>query len=160
VELLALDTPGHTLSHICLLSQTDSPVLFSGDTLFAAGTGNCRSGGDPKQLFNTFVTQLAELPDATRIYPGHDYIVNNLGFTVDREPDNERAVKLLQDLQETYDPDQALVTDLALEREINTFLRLTSKTVIGHLRKSFPAMPKDPVPLEVFLRLRELRDLW
>jgi len=30
VELLALDTPGHTMSHICLLSKTDTPALFSG----------------------------------------------------------------------------------------------------------------------------------
>ena len=26
VELLALDTPGHTMSHVCLLSQTDTPL--------------------------------------------------------------------------------------------------------------------------------------
>jgi hydroxyacylglutathione hydrolase len=160
VELLALDTPGHTMSHICLLSKTDTPSLFSGDTLFAAGAGNCRGGGDPEELFHTFVRQLAELPDDTRVYPGHDYIVNNLGFTLDREPDNERALALLRDLKETYDPDQPLVTTLALEREINAFLRLTSKTVISKLRDSFPEMPKDPAPMEVFLRLRELRNLW
>ena len=61
VELLALDTPGHTMSHICLLSKTDTPALFSGDTLFAAGAGNCNGGGDPEELFKTFVTQLARL---------------------------------------------------------------------------------------------------
>ena len=33
VELECLDTPGHTLSHICLLSHTEQPALFSGDTL-------------------------------------------------------------------------------------------------------------------------------
>ena len=52
VELLALDTPGHTMSHICLLSKTDTPALFSGDTIFAAGAGNCGGGGDPEELFN------------------------------------------------------------------------------------------------------------
>lgn len=160
VELLALDTPGHTMSHICLLSSTDTAALFSGDTLFAAGAGNCRRGGDPEKLFNTFASQLAELPDGTRVYPGHDYVANNLGFTVNREPDNERALALLRDVTKSHDPNKPLVTTLALEREINPFFRLTSKTVISKLRDSFPAMPKNPSPEEVFLRLRKLRDRW
>ena len=82
------------MSHICLLSKTDTRALFSGATIFAAGAGNCGGGGDPEELFNTFVGQLADLPNDTRVYPGHDYIANNLGFTVDREPDNERASAL------------------------------------------------------------------
>ena len=28
VELEVLDTPGHTMSHVCLLSHTDQPALF------------------------------------------------------------------------------------------------------------------------------------
>ena len=103
---------------------------------------------------------LPNLPEDTLVYPGHDYIANNLGFTVDREPDNERALALLREVMQSYDPDQPFVTTLGLEREINTFFRLTSKTVIRKLRDSFPAMPKDPSPKEVFLRLRELRNQW
>ncbi|MYF12298.1 MAG: MBL fold metallo-hydrolase, partial [Gammaproteobacteria bacterium] len=72
VELLALDTPGHTMSHICLLSQTDQPGLFCGDTLFNAGAGNCHNGGHPNELYDTFAAQLDRLPDDTLIYPGHD----------------------------------------------------------------------------------------
>src|SRR3546814_8981217 len=45
VELEVLDTPGHTMSHVCLLSRSDQPCLFSGDTLFNAGAGNCHNGG-------------------------------------------------------------------------------------------------------------------
>ena len=70
VELLALDTPGHTMSHICLLSKTDQPALFSGDTLFNAGAGNCHGGGHPKELYETFVQQLDKLADDTLVYPG------------------------------------------------------------------------------------------
>ncbi|MEL7499005.1 MAG: hydroxyacylglutathione hydrolase [Planctomycetota bacterium] len=160
VELLALDTPGHTMSHICLLSKTDQPVLFSGDTIFAAGAGNCGGGGDPEALFHSFESQLSKLPAETRVYPGHDYLANNLAFTVDREPDNERALKLLRDVERAYDANEPLVTTLGLEREINTFFRLTSETVIGKLRDSFPAMPSHPSPKEVFLKLRELRNHW
>jgi hydroxyacylglutathione hydrolase len=159
VELECLDTPGHTMSHICLLSHTDTPALFCGDTLFNAGAGNCHSGGHPQALYLTFANQLAKLPDSTLIYPGHDYIVNNLGFTLDREPDNEKAAKLLPEVSER-DPEEALVTTLAFEKEINTFFRLHSPTVIARLREAFPDLPDEPDPRTVFLRLRELRNRW
>lgn len=160
VELLVLDTPGHTLSHVCLLSRTDPPSLFSGDTLFHAGVGNCRGGGDPEELFNTFATQMSRLSGDTQVYPGHDYAINNLGFTLDHEPDNQRARALLEQLKKSGNPTKPWATTMALEREINTFLRLTSRTAIDGLRESFPGMSEEPSPKEVFLKLRELRDDW
>ncbi len=160
VELLALDTPGHTMSHICLLSQTDTPALFCGDTLFNAGAGNCHGGGHPEQLYDTFASQLDGLPDGTLVYPGHDYITGNLQFTLDREPDNKKAASLLKELEATHDPERALVTSLAREKEINTFFRLTSPTVINRLREAFPKLDENPSPREVFLKLRELRNDW
>src|SRR3546814_19507626 len=90
VELESLDTPGHTMSHVCLLSHGDQPALFCGDTLFNAGAGNCHNGGHPSELYETFAGQLANLPDDPLIYPGHDYIGNKLRFTLDREPDTGR----------------------------------------------------------------------
>ncbi len=160
VELLALDTPGHTMSHICLLSKTDSPALFCGDTLFNAGAGNCHGGGHPEELYQTFTDQLDELPDETLVYPGHDYILNNLGFTLDREPDNEAAAVLSSELEETHDPGNPIVTTIAQEREINTFFRLTSPTVVKRLREAFPELSDQPSPKDVFVRLRELRNSW
>jgi len=159
VELEVLDTPGHTMSHVCLLSHTDTPALFSGDTLFNAGAGNCHNGGHPDELYDTFASQLATLPESTRIYPGHDYILNNLAFTLDREPDNARAAALHEALQD-QDPGQAMVTSLELEKEINTFFRLRSPSVIAHLRAAFPDLPDEPDPRTVFLKLRELRNSW
>ena len=160
VELLALDTPGHTMSHICLLSKTDQRALFSGDTLFNAGAGNCHGGGHPEELYETFAAQLTALPEDTLIYPGHDYITNNLAFTLDREPDNTVAANLLADLDGSHDPAEALVTTLAQEREVNTFFRLRSPSVIARLRETFGNLPDEPSPKEVFLRLRELRNSW
>ena len=160
VELLALDTPGHTMSHICLLSKTDTPALFSGDTLFNAGAGNCHHGGYPEELYKTFAAQLDELPDDTLVYPGHDYITNNLGFTLDREPDNEAAANLLNELEGIHDPANPLVTTIAVEREVNTFFRLTSPSVIRKLREAFPDLDEAPSPEAVFLKLRELRNTW
>jgi hydroxyacylglutathione hydrolase len=159
VELEALDTPGHTMSHICLRAHGDAPALFCGDTLFNAGAGNCHNGGHPSELYDTFVRQLAALPEATRIYPGHDYMARNLGFTLDREPDNAAARSLLPAM-ETQDPAKALVTTLRQEKEINTFFRLTSPSVIKRLREAFPDLPDNPDPKMVFLKLRELRNKW
>jgi len=159
VELEALDTPGHTMCHICLLSHGDNPALFSGDTLFNAGAGNCHHGGHPRELYTTFSEQLGRLPESTRIYPGHDYLANNLAFTLDREPGNTHAQDLLEVARE-QDPNQALVTTMAEEREINTFMRLASPEVIEGLRAVFPDLPEQPDPAQVFLKLRELRNNW
>ena len=159
VELEALDTPGHTMSHVCLLSHTGTPALICGDTLFNAGAGNCHGGGHPAELYETFAAQLARLPDETRVYPGHDYWQNNLGFTLDREPDNAKAKALLDDMSD-HDPDNALVSTLALEKEVNAFFRLHSPSIIAKLREAFPDLPDDPDPKTVFVRLRELRNDW
>ncbi len=159
VELEVLDTPGHTMSHVCLLSRTDQPALFCGDTLFNAGAGNCHNGGHPNELYHTFAEQLSQLPDETLIYPGHDYIANNLRFTLDREPDNSDAESLLGEVDH-QDPDAALVSTLGLEKKINTFFRLQSPTVIARLREAFPELSPTPSAKEVFLKLRELRNSW
>ena len=159
VELESLDTPGHTMSHVCLLSRTDTPSLFCGDTLFNAGAGNCHNGGHPEELFATFAEQLSRLPDHTLIYPGHDYIENNLSFTLDREPDNAEARQLRDEIRD-QDPNAAMVTTLELEKRVNTFFRLSSPSVIAALREAFPDLPEQPDPKTVFLRLRELRNSW
>lgn len=159
VELESLDTPGHTMSHVCLVSRTEQPALFCGDTLFNAGAGNCHNGGHPAELYETFATQLANLADNTLIYPGHDYIANNLQFTLDREPDNAKAAALLDDILE-QDLNAALVSTLAQEKEVNTFFRLHSPSVIARLRERFDDLPEKLDPKTVFVRLRELRNSW
>ena len=163
VELECLDTPGHTRSHLCLLmrgrSSNAPPELLCGDILFNAGAGNCHNGGDPELLYHTFVQRLAPLPDATRIHPGHDYLVRNLAFTLDREPDNRDASALLASVQGS-DGARAPVTTLGDERRINTFFRLQNPAVIEGLRKHFPDLADRPDPREIFLKLRELRNRW
>lgn len=158
VELECLDTPGHTMSHICLFSHSDTPSLFSGDTLFNAGAGNCHNGGHPNELYETFVSQLANLPKNTKIYPGHDYLINNLQFTLDREPDNKAAREMIQK-HENIDP-SSVITTLADEMEFNTFFRLQNPIIIKRLRESFTDLSEHPSPKEVFLKLRELRNSW
>ena len=159
VELECLDTPGHTMCHICLRSHGDQPTLFSGDTLFNAGAGNCHNGGDPNAMYATFATQLSRLPPTTRLYPGHDYIENNLKFTLAREPDNSAAQALLQKVA-GGDAATSPVLTLADEYQVNTFFRLSSPTVIAKLRENFPDLPDEPDAKTVFIKLRELRNSW
>ncbi|MAW58561.1 MAG: hydroxyacylglutathione hydrolase [Alphaproteobacteria bacterium] len=158
VELEVLDTPGHTMTHICLLSKTDKPALFSGDTLFNAGAGNCHNGGHPEELYETFYRQFRNLPDTTLIYPGHDYLKNNLEFTLDREPNNENAQKLLNSIKNSEAG--SVITNLKMENNINTFFRLSNSTIIDRLRENFPELSSNPSQKEVFLLLRQLRNKW
>jgi len=159
VELEVLDTPGHTRSHVCVLAHGDSPALFCGDTLFNAGAGNCHNGGDPGLLYETFVNQLARLPDSTRVYPGHEYMARNLAFTLDREPGNSDAARMLESAKD-QDPATIRVTTLGEEKRVNAFLRLQNPEIIARLREKFPEIGEKPDARTVFVKLRELRNRW
>ena len=157
IQLKVLDTPGHTFCHICLVAET-VPALFCGDTLFNAGCGNTHSG-NVELLYKTFTEQLFLLSDNTKVYPGHDYLANNLRFALTREPANSHISAWLEKA-EHHDPHQPLVTTLATEKLINPFFRLTMPEIITQLRKDIPALPEDPGPRDVFIGLRELRNRW
>src|SRR4249919_885307 len=159
VELETLDTPGHTMSHVCLVAHGDAPALFCGDTLFNAGAGNCHNGGDPGLLYETFVNQLARLPDATRVFPGHEYMARNLAFTLDREPGNPDAARALAEAR-ALKPEDARITTLGEEKRVNAFLRLQNPEVIARLRERFPEIGEKPDARAVFVKLRELRNSW
>jgi hydroxyacylglutathione hydrolase len=159
VELECMDTPGHTMCHICLRAHGEHSAIFSGDTLFNAGAGNCHNGGDVGALYATFAEQIGKLPDDTRVYPGHDYIENNLKFTLSREPGNQAAQALLPQVA-GHDPAKSIVTTLGQEKAYNSFMRLGEPGVIEKLRESFPDLPAKPDARTVFTKLRELRNKW
>ena len=162
VRLISMDTPGHTFCHTCLYfagGGSVAPALFCGDTLFNAGVGNCHNGGDPQIMYQTFAEQIYVLPNETSIYPGHDYIENNLEFTLDREPDNVAAKSLLVAIQQ-WNGEKHFISNIAMEKAVNTFFRLESKTVIDLLNKEFPELGVTPSDETVFLKLRELRNSW
>ncbi len=52
------------------------------------------SGGDPVALYETFATRHRAAAGRHAIYAGHDYLVNNLGFTLSREPGNAVAPQM------------------------------------------------------------------
>ena len=162
LTLKIMDTPGHTMSHICLYyegSDTEMPALFCGDTLFNAGVGRCDFGGEPSILHKTFEEQIFLLSDNVRIYPGHDYIENNLRFTLDREPDNQCARQLMDKFKSGLDA-ESFISDIGLEREINVFFRLDEHQVRVGIADSLKIDVNSLDRQKTFIGLRGLRDNW
>ncbi len=70
-EFRAIHTPGHTPGSQCLLAED---ALVSGDTLFIGGCGRCDlRGGNPEEMYRSLSQVLLNVPDETRLWPGHDY---------------------------------------------------------------------------------------
>ena len=70
IRLRVLHTPGHTEGSVCLLAE-DEGLLYSGDTLFAAGWGRVDlPGGDPAAMVES-IGRLSGLEDRTAVFPGH-----------------------------------------------------------------------------------------
>ncbi|HEY3809247.1 MAG TPA: hydroxyacylglutathione hydrolase [Steroidobacteraceae bacterium] len=166
VQLHCLDTPGHTRAHLCLYADGagqapggQQPALFSGDTLFNAGVGNCIHGGDPELLYQSFTDCLARLPGETRVFPGHEYLLRNLGFTLDREPGNRAARELAQRVTGVA-PTSMPVLSLTEEKQVNVFFRLDEPEIIAGVKRARPAMLTETTPRAVFLALRDLRNRW
>ena len=71
VRLDVLYTPGHTDdSYSYLLADR----VFTGDTLLIRGTGRTDfQNGDPRAQYDSIFNKLLKLPDATFVFPAHDY---------------------------------------------------------------------------------------
>jgi len=66
-----LHTPGHTPGSQCLYT---GELLLTGDTLFLLGCGRTDGpGGDAAALYESLFSRLGSIPDATMVFPGHDY---------------------------------------------------------------------------------------
>jgi glyoxylase-like metal-dependent hydrolase (beta-lactamase superfamily II) len=69
-RITVLHTPGHTDDSISLLA---GDALFAGDTLFVGKVGGTEMGGDARAQYASLHEVLLALPDAVRVFPGHDY---------------------------------------------------------------------------------------
>jgi sulfur dioxygenase len=69
--LTALHTPGHTAGSMSYLWRD---CVFTGDCLLIDGCGRSDfQSGDAGALYDSITQRLFTLPDATRVYPAHDY---------------------------------------------------------------------------------------
>jgi len=113
--------PGHTSGHIAFWFEADQ-ALFSGDTLFSLGCGRLFEG-TPEEMWRS-LGKLRALPDATRVYCGHEYTQSNARFALTIEPDNAalkaRAAEIAA-LRAEGKP--TIPSNLGVEKATNPFLR-------------------------------------
>ena len=130
LQFRVLDIPGHTAGHIAYAGQLDAgrPVVFCGDTLFAAGCGRLFEG-TPAQMLDS-LDKLAQLPAHTLVCCAHEYTAANIRWARQVEPDNPDLHHRAQEV--TRLRDQGLPTvpsTIALEHRTNPFLRCDAAEV-------------------------------
>ncbi|MGN7444957.1 MULTISPECIES: hydroxyacylglutathione hydrolase [Pseudomonas] len=119
--------PGHTLDHVAFFLPGEQ-ILFSGDTLFAAGCGRLFEGTAGQMLDS--LERLAALPDATRVYCAHEYTLGNLHFAQAVEPDNKQiADRLIEVVSTRARGACTLPSAIGLEKTTNPFLRTSVPAV-------------------------------
>ena len=60
----------------------------------------------------------------------------------------------------SQDPENALITTIGLEKQINSFFRLDNGEIIQRLQQAITDFPEQPDAKSVFLALRSLRNKW
>lgn len=152
LSFAVLDIPGHTRAHIAYYG---ADCLFCGDTLFACGCGRVFEG-TPEQMYAS-LEKLRGLPDATRVYCGHEYTLANIGFARSVEPGNgalgAREARERK-LREAGKP--TLPTTLGEEKATNPFLRCLEPAVVESANKYLGARAADPV--RVFAAIRDWKN--
>ncbi len=73
IDLKTILAPGHTPGSICFYFE-DS--LISGDVLFCRGVGRTDLYGGSYETLLSSLSKLYELPESTKVYPGHGEFTN------------------------------------------------------------------------------------
>ena len=130
LEFQVIDVPGHTAGHIAYYcpDMDGAPLLFCGDTLFSGGCGRLFEG-TPAQMLDS-LDRLAALPGNTRVCCTHEYTLSNLKFARAVEPGNAALLHYSSQCEALRAQNQpTLPSQMALERDINPFLRVRQSPV-------------------------------
>lgn len=154
-EFSVLAVPGHTLDHIAYFCRDATPpLLFCGDTLFAAGCGRLFEG--TPEVMHESLGRLAALPAETLVYCAHEYTLANLAFARAAEPDNEALAarqRAAAQLREAGVP--TVPSTIGQEQATNPFLRSSE----GSLQRTLKAAGRDAAdPVSAFASLRAWKD--
>ncbi len=150
VDIIPL--PGHTLGHIGYFVENN---LFCGDTLFSGGCGRIFEG--TAEQMHASLIRLSNLPADTRVFCAHEYTLDNLRFALTVEPSN----RVLQDyysrcLVKREQKIATIPSSIAIERNINPFLRCNTDTVASSVNLHFGTNNSEP--LHIFTHLRQWKD--
>lgn len=147
-DVRVLEIPAHTKAHIAFVFDD---AAFTGDTLFAMGCGRLFEG-TPAMMW-TSLSKLARLPDATRVYCGHEYTMNNGRFALTLEPKNAALAERMRTVEATRAKNQPTIpSTIGLEKATNPFLRPSSPEI----RRTLKMENADDV--SVFGEMRKRKD--
>ena len=114
-----LEIPAHTSSHIGFVIED---AVFTGDTLFSMGCGRLFEG-TPAMMWRA-MQKLMTLPDATRVYCGHEYTLGNGRFALTLEPGNPDLQARMRDVVALRDRGEPTIpSTVGLEKATNPFMR-------------------------------------
>ena len=143
-----MEIPGHTRSHIAFYG---GGMLFCGDTLFAVGCGRLFEG-TPQQMHDS-LTRLAQVPDATRVYCGHEYTLSNIRFAKAAEPGNRALAALEARAAKQREQNAPTVpTEMGQEKATNPFLRVEEPEIVATASRYAGKTLKDPVSVLAAIR--------
>lgn len=126
-----VDTPGHTVGHICYVFDADR-AAFVGDTLFSLGCGRLFEG-TAAQMWHS-LQRLMALPPDTRVYCAHEYTASNGRFALTVEPGNPALQDRLAEVSRLRAAGQPTVpSTIGLEKATNPFLRPDSPEIRANL---------------------------
>ena len=158
LRFTVIDVPGHTAGHIAYYAPDldGAPLLFCGDTLFSGGCGRLFEG-TPAQMLQS-LDQLAALPGDTRVCCTHEYTLSNLKFARAVEPGNAALLHYssqCEALRARGEP--TLPSRMALERDINPFLRVRVPTV-AQAARGYDAQADQDDAAAVLAALRQWKN--
>ena len=158
LNLKVIETPGHTLDHVCFLTteEVDGALhLFCGDTLFSCGCGRLFEGS-PAEMYAS-LTRLAELPASTQVCCAHEYTLANIAFALEVEPDNPALLARQSEalaLRKQQKP--TLPISIGSERACNPFLRCLEPGPISAVSQHYKRPMKPGV--DTFAAIRTWKD--
>jgi len=143
-----MEIPAHTSSHIAFIVDD---AAFTGDTMFAMGCGRLFEG-TPAIMWSS-LSKLMTLPDATRIFCGHEYTQSNGRFALTLEPKNAALVARMKDVDAARAKGAPTIpSTLGLEKQTSPFLRPNSPEI----RKTLGMEKAGDV--DVFAEIRRRKD--
>ena len=150
LEFEVIFIPGHTKGHIAFYFENEK-TIFTGDTLFSLGCGRIFEG-TYDDMFNSLL-KLKNLPEATKIYCGHEYTKTNLNFCLKIDPKNDLLKeKLTLVNMRIKNKLPTIPTTIGEELKTNVFLRCDDASIRQKLNLI------DSSDKEVFSKLRDLKD--
>lgn len=155
LNLMVLDTPGHTRGHIAYYGSNPFNMVFCGDTLFACGCGRVFEG-TVQQMYQS-LQKLSQLPDDTLIFCTHEYTLGNIQFAKAADPENARLIEFeiaARELRNRNIP--TIPTTLTLEKKINPFIRCEQQGIINSTQNYSGKSLSSPI--EIFTELREWKN--